>query len=216
MPSESRPFAEPRGRFVVLDGPDGGGKTTQVARLVEWLRSRGLEVVACRDPGGTAIGEKLRAILLDRGDSPPAMRTEMLLFMAARAQLVSEVIEPALERGAIVVSDRFLLANIVYQGHAGGLSVEELRTVGRIAVNGLAPDLTMILDLPVELGRARVGSARDRLEDRSDDYHRAVRNGFLEELETLQGASMVIDASCDPETVTTRIRAEVSRVLAID
>src|SRR5690242_173666 len=105
------------GLFLALDGPDGGGKTTQAARLTEWLRSLGHQVVPCRDPGGTALGERLRQVLLDRGTMNLSLRAEMLLYMASRAQLVAEVIRPALEAGKTVVSDRFLLANVVYQGY---------------------------------------------------------------------------------------------------
>src|SRR5947209_6806254 len=130
-----------RGLFLALDGPDGGGKTTQAARLAAWLGERGLEVVSCRDPGGTALGDRLREILLDRATVNLAIRAEMLLYMASRAQLVEEVIRPALAAGRVVVSDRFLLANIVYQGEAGGLSIAEVGQVGRAATGGLLPDL---------------------------------------------------------------------------
>ncbi len=120
-----------RGFFLTLDGPDGGGKTTQAARLVDWLRAEGHDVVACRDPGGTPLGDRLRALLLDRSELAIGLRAEMLLYMASRAQLVEEVVRPAIEAGKVVVSDRFLLANVVYQGYAGGLEVEELWRVGR-------------------------------------------------------------------------------------
>src|SRR5829696_1924735 len=115
VPKPSHPAAV-RGRFLVLDGPDGGGKTTQAASLAAWLRARGVDVVTCRDPGGTALGDQLRRILQDRATVGLALRAEMLLFMASRAQLVEEVIRPALEAGRTVVSDRYLLANLVYQG----------------------------------------------------------------------------------------------------
>ena len=212
------------GRFVALDGPDGGGKTTQARGLAEWLRGRGREVVTCRDPGGTALGDRLRSILLDRGAVPVAMRAEMLLYMASRAQLVEDVIRPALRRGALVVSDRFLLANIVYQGDAGGLGAEEVGRVGREATGGLFPDLTILLDLPIELARARVGAARDRIEDRPESYHAAGRAGFARAAElAMRGACsyypapvVVVDASAGPEEVAERIRNEVVRALALD
>ena len=120
-----------KGRFVVLDGPDGGGKSTQAALLADWLRAQGLEVVTCRDPGGTALGDRLRSLLLDRDSVPLSMRSEMLLYQASRAQLVDEIIRPALEAGKVVVSDRFLLANIVYQGFAGGLGIDVVGAVGK-------------------------------------------------------------------------------------
>jgi dTMP kinase len=213
-----------QGWFVALDGPDGGGKTTQAKGLAEWLRGKGREVVTCRDPGGTALGDRLRSILLDRDAVPLAMRSEMLLYMASRAQLVEEVIRPALRRGAIVVSDRFLLANIVYQGYAGGLGVEAVGQVGREATGGLFPDLTVLLDVPTDLARARVGAARDRIEDRPERYHADVRTGFTRAAELARrgvcfyypAPVVVVDASADPGTVAERIRNEVERALALD
>ncbi len=212
-----------RGFFLSLDGPDGGGKTTQIARLAAWLESLGHEVVTCRDPGGTSLGERIRAILLDRETVDLSLRSEMLLYMASRAQLVEQVIRPALSRGAVVVSDRFLLANIVYQGCAGGLPLADVADVGRVATGGLFPDLTILLDVPAETARARVGKARDRIEERSDAYHAKVREGFLQAAQARtsglysydSGPIVVVDASADPESVSTQIRIEVERVLAL-
>jgi dTMP kinase len=220
---DTSPTAPSRGLFLTLDGPDGGGKTTQAARLAEWLRARGVEVVSCRDPGGTALGDRLRGILLDRDTVDLSLRAEMLLYMASRAQLVAEVIRPALASGRTVVSDRFLLANLVYQGYAGGLPVDEVAQVGRAATGGLLPDLTLLLDLPPEDARARVGKARDRIEDRPESYHARVRDGFLRAARQSQDGAcpeypapiVVIDASADPETVASRIRIEVERALAL-
>lgn len=210
----THPAAAPRGVFISLDGPDGGGKTTQAAQLAEWLRGRGHEVVACRDPGGTPLGERVRSILLERSTVEPVLRAEMLLFMASRAQLVEQVIRPALESGKIVISDRYLLANVVYQGYAGGLPVEMLWEVGRAATRGLMPDLTLVLDVPADVARARVGAARDRMEDRSDVAR--VREGFLEAIATYPAPVRTIDASAVPEAVARQIRDEVAHALAID
>lgn len=204
------------GRFIALDGPDGGGKTTQVTRLIDHLRGQGREVIACRDPGGTALGDRLRAILLDRGPLNPTMRAEMLLFMASRAQLVAEVIRPAIARGSVVISDRFLLANVVYQGYAGGLPIDELWSVGQVATGGLWPDLTLILDVPLAVAQGRVGAARDRLEDRPESYHTAVREGFLTAARSYPAPIKIIDAGQEPTTVSMAIRDEVDRVLALD
>jgi dTMP kinase len=208
------------GLFLTLDGPDGGGKTTQAARLADWLRARGFEVVACREPGGTALGEHLRQILLDRATVNLALRAEMLLYMASRAQLVEEVIRPALAAGRVVVCDRFLLANLVYQGDAGGLPVAEIGQVGRAATGGLLPDLTLLLDVDPRVARARLGPARDRIEDRPDDYHARVRDGFLRTARAgrcpdYPAPIVVIDAAADPDTVFERIRSEVERALAL-
>jgi len=203
------------GRFVALEGPDGGGKTTQAARLVEWLRGIGREVVACREPGGTALGERLRALLLDRSDFAIGMRAEMLLFMASRAQLVEAVIRPAVGRGAVVVSDRFLLSSVVFQGHAGGLDVAELWRVGLAATGGLMPDLTLIVDVPPEVARARIGPGRDRIEDRGDDYRARVRAGFLKAAEAHPAPIVVVDGSAGPDAVAARLRTEVAHALAL-
>jgi dTMP kinase len=213
------------GLFLALEGPDGGGKSTQAARLATWLRGEGLDVVSCHDPGSTPVGERLRSIVLDRKSTHLAMKAEMLIYMASRAQLVEEVVRPALEAGRVVVSSRFLLSNIVYQGFAGGLDVEEIAAIGRVAIGGLFPDLTLILDVPPDVARARVGPARDRIEDRSDDYRERVRRGFLEAARAASGPeascpyypapTVVIDALGDPDAVFAQVRSEVERVLAL-
>jgi dTMP kinase len=227
MPSQEIPDpnapSQP-GVFLVLDGPDGGGKTTQVANLAAWLRAQGREVVTCREPGGTPLGDRLRSILLDRGAVHLGIRAEMLLFMASRAQLVQEVIRPALEAGKVVVSDRFVLATIIYQGYASGLGVDDVGQVGLTATGGLFPDLTLILDVPTPTARSRVGRARDRIEDRPDDYHARVRVGFLRAADEARRGQcayypapiVVVDASADLATVTEKIQSEVARVMALD
>ena len=153
-------------RFISIDGLDGAGKSSQIGRLAEWLTSRGNRVVTCRDPGSTPAGDAFRAILLDRHDLHLDATTEMLLYMAARAQLVAEVIRPALDRGDWVVCDRYLLANIVYQGHAGGLDPERIRGVGEVATGGLMPDLVIVLDIDLETASRRLARPLDKLESR--------------------------------------------------
>ena len=203
------------GRFVVLEGPDGGGKTTQAARLSTWLDSIGREVVACRDPGGTALGDCLRTLLKDRSEIAIGMMAEMLLFMAGRAQLIAEVVRPALDRGAVVVGDRYLLSNVVYQGIAGGLDVDDLWRVGKAATGGLMPDLTVVVDVPVEVALGRVGPGRDRIEDRGLDYRRRVRDGFLGAVAAYPAPIVVVDGSLEPDEVSRTIQTEVARALAI-
>ncbi len=221
------------GLFLVLDGPDGGGKTTQSVRLAAWLADLGHDVVACRDPGGTALGNRLRAIVMDRDSVSISIRSEMLLFMASRAQLVEEVIEPALAAGKTVVSDRFLLASIVYQGVAGGLLEEEIAMVGMVATRGLLPDLTVVLDIAPAQAQARIGAGRDRIEDRPLFYRERVRAGYLaaarEGAHPASGSDpqdlslcpyypapiALIDSSANPDLVFEHIQSEVKRVLAL-
>jgi len=205
-----------KGFFLALDGPDGGGKSTQVARLHAWLIEQGREVVTCRDPGGTALGERLRALILGRAEAAIGMRAEMLLYMASRAQLVDEVIRPALEAGKVVISDRFLLANVVYQGVAGGLDPAEIIAVGRAATGGLLPDLTIVLDVPAEVAQARTGGPRDRIEDRPLSYREAVRAGFRSGPTIYPAPVVVLDASGDLDSTFHAIQAEVSRALGTD
>ena len=193
-------------RFITLDGIDGGGKSTQIARLANWLSDQGFDVLTVRDPGSTKLGEAVREILLHRQEIPLASQAEMLLYMACRAQMVHEVIRPALSEGKVVISDRYLLANVVYQGCGGGLDVEELWSVGEVATGGLNPDLTLVLDLPVPVALARVGEKTDRLESRGVDYYQRVRDGFLRELHRGGKVTKVIAANGSPDDVQQAIR----------
>lgn len=213
--STAAPLPPPPGPgfFISLDGPDGGGKSTQVALLARWLGQHDFNVVTCRDPGGTALGDRLRALLLDRHAIPVSIRAEMLMYMASRAQLVEEVIRPALQAGKIVLSDRYLLANVVYQGHAGGLPVEEVLSIGAIATSGILPDLTLLLDVPPDVADGRTGGARDRIEDRPASYRDGVRRGFLQALDFYHAPLAVIDATGDVDTVAGQIQREVARAL---
>jgi dTMP kinase len=200
----------PRPPFISLDGLDGAGKSTQCRLLAQGLREQGWAVTECTDPGGTALGGQLRTLLLTyRGAM--ALSCEALLFMASRAQLVETVIRPALDAGQAVLSDRFLLANVVYQGHAGGLEPEQLWQVGRFATGGLEPDLTLVLDLPLEEALARRKASADRLESRSLDYHARVRQGFLLEAQRRPDRIVVIDARGSVDEVQEQLRREVRR-----
>ena len=195
--------------FISLDGVDGAGKSTQIDLLRKHLETQGSTVVCFRDPGSTKLGEAVREILLHREDIPLAGRSEMLLYMAARAQLVAEQLQPALNSGATVICDRFLLANVVYQGVAGGLDVDDLWAVGKCATGGLAPDLTIVLDIDPELAFQRIQRGHDRLEKRGVEYFKLVRRGFLEQVHRVGGKSIVIDASRDPESIHRDILAHV-------
>jgi dTMP kinase len=200
------------GLFLSLDGVDGAGKSTQGRWLVEWLREQGHTVVACRDPGGTPAGDRIREMLLDH-KSQMSVLCEAFLYMASRAQLCDEVIRPALGRGEIVVSDRYLLANVAYQGHAGGLYPESLWQLGQIATGGLLPDLTLVLDVPSDVAMQRKGGPGDRLESRGADFHARVRAGFLAEARRSPDRIKVIDATQPLTAVRDAIREEVLRVL---
>jgi len=192
--------------FFSIDGGDGTGKSTQVGLLCEWLRQLGHDVLACRDPGSTPLGEAVRGIVLHGHDLRIGRRSEMLLYMAARAQLTEEVIRPALEAGKIVVSDRYLLSNVVYQGYGGGLDVPALWEVGRVATGGLLPDLTIVLDLPVEKAASRLQRALDRMEQQGGAFHARVRQGFLDEAARQPERVVVVSADRPIEQVQDAIR----------
>ena len=199
--------------FLALDGLDGTGKSTQQRLLCDWLRERGHDVVACRDPGTTPLGERIRTLLLARDSVAIDRRAEMLLYMAARAQMVREVIEPALAAGKSVVSDRYLLANVVYQGHAGGLDPAAIWRVGQIATGGLLPHLVIVLDMPPDAAATRIQRQRDRMEEQGDDFSRRVREGFLAEAANDPQGIVVINAAQSIEAVYADIRTAVENVL---
>ncbi len=197
--------------FLSFDGVDGAGKSTQIRLLADWLRARGKEVIECRDPGSTPLGEKLRAILLEEHDMPIHRKSEMLLYMAARAQLVEEVIRPALAAGQWVVSDRFLLANVVYQAHAGGLDANEVWQVGAVTVGGIMPRLAIVLDMPADKAAARIQREHDRMEAQGLEYLERVRRGFLLEAARRKDI-VVIPADRPPDAVHTDVVAAVERL----
>jgi dTMP kinase len=201
-----------RGLFLSLDGVDGAGKSTQCRLLAEWLRAQGWTVTTCRDPGGTAAGERIRSILLDR-DSRLNVLTETLLYMASRSELLDQVIRPALEQGQLVLSDRYLLSTVVYQGHAGALPPEEIWRLGTFAAGGLLPDLTLILDLPLSLTLQRRKGPADRMEAKGEVFLEKVRQGFLAEARLHPERMRVVDATPDVATVQQALQREVSRVL---
>ncbi len=195
--------------FISIDGIDGAGKTTQLDLLCNALGSLGLTIARFRDPGSTQLGEAVREILLHREEIPLASTSEMLLYMAARAQLVSEELLPALERGDTVVCDRFLLANVVYQGVAGGLPPTTIWSVGRVATQGLRPDKTILLDLDPEVAFTRIQRGQDRLEKRGLEYFRQVREGFLQQVQYLDAPFLVVDATQSVDAIHREIMAFV-------
>ena len=201
--------------FFVFDGVDGAGKSTQLNLFSQWLTDSGRDVVTCKDPGTTKLGEKMRSILLGDHQTPIDMRSEMMMFMAARAQLVAEVIRPALEAGKTVVCDRYVFSTVVYQGHAGDLDPNEIWKVNHAATGGVMADLTFILDLDVDISLDRVGDSRDRMESRGRPYFEKVRNGFLEEAKRWPQGVEVVSATGTPEKIQTEIRKLAEKHMAL-
>ena len=196
--------------FIVLEGGEGSGKSTQAERLGRWLRAEGREVVSTFEPGDTRVGAKIRDVLL-HGDAALDPRAELLLMLADRAQHVTEVVRPALARGAVVVSDRFAPSTIAYQGAGRGLGVEDVERLSAQASGGLEPDLVVVLDVPDAVGDARVASARDRLERAGADFHARVRAAYRDLAASREW--VIVDGTGTPEEVQDRVRAVVARVL---
>ncbi len=192
-----------RGKFIVFDGTEGCGKSTQARMLQERLASEqdAPEVLLVRDPGTTRIGEQVRSILLNPDHGEMGMRSEMLLYMAARAQMMAETIHPALAGGKMVISDRFVSSTLAYQLDGDGLTAEQIRSVGEIAINGRWPDLTILLDLPTEHSIARVNRPKDRIEQRPLAYHEQVRRNYLSQAAADPSRYRVILAARDREAV---------------
>lgn len=193
-----------RGLFITFEGGEGSGKSTQVARLAERLRHGGIETVVTREPGGTPLGESVRALVLD---SSPEPVTELLLFAAARAEHVGKLIRPALEHGTWVVCDRFIDSTRVYQGLLGGVPRDLIGAIESHSVAPTVPDLTFVMDLPAEVGlkRAEARGALSRFDAQSTDYHRRLREGFREIARAEPARCLLIDADRDPDTIAGEI-----------
>lgn len=208
-PSRRGPPA--RGAFLVLEGVEGAGKTTQARLLVEWLREEGVPCVLAREPGGTAVGEAIREILLDREGLEMPAATELLLILAARAAYVREVVRPALEKGLLMISDRFQLSTFAYQGGGRGLDLSEVRRLNAFATGGLEPDLTLVFDVPAEEGRARQeldGKVRDRIEGEGADFLDRVAAAYRT-LGRDEPGAILVDATPPEEEVHRAVRTLV-------
>ena len=203
------------GLFIVFDGSEGCGKTTQVALLRQKLESMGQNVLLVRDPGTTRIGEQIRAILLNPDHDEMAMRCEMLLYMAARAQMMTESILPALEEGKIVISDRFVSSTLAYQLGGDALTADDIRTVANIAIKSRWPDLTLILDMPVESSMARVRRAKDRIEQRPMSYHEQVRKNYLSQAAADPKRYKIVNANREINDVQQDIWSAISPLLSL-
>ena len=187
-------------KFVVLDGPDGCGKTTQAKLLAQWLQEQGVPTELFRDPGGTAIGEKIRQVLLNPEHIAMGTATEVLLYMAARAQLWAEKISPVLKSNKCVVLDRWLSSTCAYQGYAGGFGMEKVIEIAVGCLERVWPDLTIVLDVDSETAAQRLKRELDRMEKKGDGYHQRVREGFLELAKSRENF-FVVDGSDDIETI---------------
>ncbi|HVA60704.1 MAG TPA: dTMP kinase [Mycobacteriales bacterium] len=203
----------PRGVFVAFEGGDGAGKSTQVALLTDWLAEHGHPVVTTMEPGATTVGQQLRATLLDRRDQPMAPRTEALLYAADRAQHVDEVVAPALDRGAVVVTDRYVDSSLAYQGAGRTLAAGEVARLSRWATHGLVPDLTVVLDVSPQLGLARRRAPLDRIESEPTEFHDRVRARFLELARRRPHRYLVVDAGLPADEVASLVRARVEPLL---
>jgi dTMP kinase len=204
-----------RGWFITIEGPEGAGKTTQAELLGGHLAGLGRQVVLVREPGGTPLGEEIRAILLQHREGGIGPRTDALLFNAARRQLVTEVIRPGLDAGRTVLCARFADSTLAYQGYGAGIPLETLRALEHAATDGLTPDLTILLDLPVEAGLARKAPGDvTRFEAEFDlDFHRRVRDGFLALAAAEPGRFAVVDAGLSPDDVAREAAAAVDRLV---
>ncbi len=200
------------GKFIVIDGPDGCGKSSQVKLLIDWLQSQGVSTARFRDPGDTSIGEKIREILLNPEHLSMCTETEVLLYMSARIQLWLEKIAPALQNNKCVILDRWLSSTYAYQGWAGGFGVEKIMKLAEDCLERVWPDLTIILDVDTKTAASRLNRELDRMEAKGDSYHSRVRAGFLKFAEEHENA-FVVDASEEIEKVhenVLRIIEEVS------
>ncbi|MBT2550370.1 dTMP kinase [Arthrobacter sp. ISL-65] len=205
------------GLFIAFEGGDGAGKSTQAARLAGSLESRGLTVLRTREPGGTPVGEKLRSLVLDHGHGHIDAHTEALIFAASRAAHASQIIRPALARGEVVLTDRYIDSSVAYQGAGRGLGTDAVRSVNEWATSGLQPDLTVLLDVHPAEGRSRRtagDAAEDRLESEADEFHARIRQAFLDLAEARPDNYLVLEAGRPVEDIAGLILARVEQLLA--
>ncbi|GGK57896.1 dTMP kinase [Ornithinimicrobium pekingense] len=212
-PSGTQVCGHGPGLFVAFEGGDGAGKSTQSGLLAQWLTEHGAQVVQTREPGGTTLGRTLRELVLHGRDGSVSPRAEALIFAADRAHHVATVVRPALSRGAVVLTDRYLDSSVAYQGAARQLGHDEVRRLSLWAVEDLVPDLTVLLDVPSAEGRARRGAVHDRLEREADDFHDRVRQGFLDLAALAPDRYLVLDATLPADELAAAVRRRVSPLL---
>ena len=195
------------GKFIVFEGPDGSGKTTILKNVNEILKSKGYSIKLLREPGGTAISEKIREIIIDNDNQEMAAKTEALLFAASRAQLVAEKVRPAIKKGEIILCDRFVLSSLTYQGIGRGLGVDQVKMINDFATDMIEPDMTIFfnLDYKTALIRKRANFTADRLENEDFDFHKKIFDGYLEIAETYKDKIKTVDASLSIDEVTNNV-----------
>ena len=203
------------GKFITLEGSEGSGKSTQSALILEYLKSKKVPVVLLREPGGVKISEKVRELLLDVKNTGMGDECETLLYMAARAQMVKEVLEPQLKSGKVVLCDRFLDSTIAYQGYGNGIDVKTIEQLGLFATKGVEPDLTILFDIQPEKGLSRAGANKDRIESRSLEYHKRVRHGYLDLSKQYPTRIKVIKVDVEKEEIFKRVKLYIDALLGL-
>ncbi len=204
-----------RGKLITFEGSEGSGKSTQIKLIYAYLKRNKGKVLLLREPGGVALSEKIRRILLDMKNKGMAKECEMLLYMAARAQLVQEIIEPALKSGTIILCDRFLDSTIVYQGYGCGMDIGLIKSVGALVTRGIKPDLTFFFDIETKKGLKRILRKKDRIESRPLSYHNRVRSGYRELVRMEPERIKLIQGTLDRKEIHQKVRAFVNRLVGL-
>ena len=203
------------GKFITFEGAEGSGKSTQAALVLEYLKSKKTPVVLLREPGGVKISESIRKLLLDVKSEGMGDECETLLYMAARAQMVKEVLEPQLKAGKIILCDRFLDSTIAYQGYGNGIDVKTIEQLGHLATKGISPDLTILFDINPEKGLSRAGDTKDRIESRSLEYHKRVRSGYLDLSKQYPARIKLIKVDSTKEEIFKRVKLYIDALLGL-
>ncbi len=203
-----------KGKFITFEGSEGSGKSTQIELISQYLKSKKIPLLLLREPGGVKISEKIRQILLDVENKGMGDECETLLYMAARAQLVHEVVAPALKEGKLVLCDRFLDSTVVYQGYGNGVDIAFIKRIGKFVTKGITPHLTFIFDIEAAKGLARINRAKDRIEQKALTYHNRVRSGYLDIARREPKRIKVIKVDKSKEEIHLMIRKHIDRLLS--
>jgi dTMP kinase len=203
------------GKFITFEGSEGSGKSTQTALALDYLKTRKVPAVFLREPGGVKISENIRKLLLDVHNTSMGDECETLLYMAARAQMVKEVLEPQLRSGKVILCDRFLDSTIAYQGYGNGIDIKTIEQLGVFATKGIAPDLTVLFDIQPEKGLDRAGQKKDRIESRPLEYHKRVRNGYLDLSKQYPGRIKVIKVDAGVDEIFKRVKLYIDALLGL-